>query len=103
MIVNSKQQQQKHNLQEKLVKLHMKITPNGVAVKKIRATEDTGNTAKQQEAQTSYMMQTCTRMRCNAGRHDMQGMAKRIKCIDIMVWKWQALQKGYTFATGFRT
>ena len=65
----------------------MKNIANGVTVKKIRATEDTGKTAEQQEAQTSYMMQICTRMTCNAGRHDVQGMAKGINYIGIMVWK----------------
>ena len=39
----------------------MKNIANGVTVKKIRATEDTGKTVKQQEAQTSYIMQVCTK------------------------------------------
>ena len=39
------------------------------------------------------MMQTCTQMLCNASRHDVQGMAKRINSIGITDCKWQALQK----------
>ena len=57
----------------------MKITPNGVTVKKIRATEDTGKTAKQQEAQKSYMMQTCSRMLCNAVDMTCKARQKELK------------------------
>ena len=36
-LVNNSKQQHKHKLHEKLIKLHIKNTPNGVTVKKIQA------------------------------------------------------------------
>src|ERR1041385_6978790 len=41
-LVNNSKQQHKHKVHEKLIKLHIKNTPNGVTVKKIQAKQVTG-------------------------------------------------------------
>ena len=64
----------------------MKIIANGVTVKKLRATEDTGKAAKQQEAQTSYMMPACTR--------------RDAKQVDMMCKAWQKELNAYASWTG---
>src|ERR1041385_8892622 len=49
-LVNSSKQLHKHKLHEKLIKLHIRHTPNGVTVKKIEAIQVTGTICQHQEA-----------------------------------------------------
>src|ERR1044071_5456543 len=49
-LVNSSKQKHKHKVHEKLIKLHIKNTPNGVTVKKIEAKQVTGTICQHHEA-----------------------------------------------------
>src|SRR3954470_19493405 len=49
-LVKNSKQYHKHKVHEKLIKLHIKHTPNGVTVKKIQATQVTGTNCQHQEA-----------------------------------------------------
>src|SRR3954466_4771303 len=49
-LVNNSKQYHKHKAHEKLIKLHIKNTPNGVTVKKIQAKQVTGTNCQHQEA-----------------------------------------------------
>src|SRR3954470_9648028 len=49
-LVNNSKQKHKHKVHEKLIKLHIKNTPNGVTVKKIQAKQVTGINSQHQEA-----------------------------------------------------
>src|ERR1044071_10022841 len=49
-LFNNSKQYHKHKLHEKLIKLHIKNTPNGVTVKKIQAKQVTGTICQHQEA-----------------------------------------------------
>src|SRR3954471_880664 len=49
-LVNNSKQQHKHKAHEKLIKLHIKNTPNGVTVKKIQAKQITGINCQHTEA-----------------------------------------------------
>src|ERR1041385_3009407 len=49
-LVNSSKQKNKHKVHEKLIKLHIKNTPNGVTVKKIQAKQVTGIICQHPEA-----------------------------------------------------
>src|SRR3954463_14337572 len=49
-LVNNRKQFHKHKVHEKLIKLHIKNTPNGVTVKKIQAKQITGTICQHPEA-----------------------------------------------------
>src|SRR3954466_13630811 len=49
-LVNSSKQYHKHKVHEKLIKLHIKNTPNGVTGKKIQAKQVTGTICQHHEA-----------------------------------------------------
>ena len=52
-LVNNSKQWQTHKVHEKLIKIHIKITPNGVTDKKIQALQVTGTCYLQREAHFS--------------------------------------------------
>src|ERR1041385_6944147 len=49
-LVNNSKQYNKHKVHEKLIKLHIKNTPNGVTVKKIKAKQVTCTNCQHHEA-----------------------------------------------------
>src|SRR3954468_20448527 len=49
-LINSSKQYHKHKAHGKLIKLHIKNTPNGVTVKKIHAKQVTGTICQHHEA-----------------------------------------------------
>src|ERR1041385_4739885 len=49
-LVNNRKKEHKHKIHEKLIKLHIKNTPNGVTVKKIQAKQVMGTMCQHQEA-----------------------------------------------------
>src|SRR4051812_26891372 len=68
-LVNKNKQSNKHKVHEKLIKLHIKNTPNGVTVKKIQAKQVTGTICQHHEAHFTACI--CRVMSANMLKNDI--------------------------------
>src|SRR3954465_4913681 len=90
-LVNNSKQWHNHKVHEKLIKINIRHTPNGATAKRYKPNKlqaQTVNDMKHTLAQCTNRLSNANMLQIDMqwSRHDIQGIAKRIIQVGIMVY-----------------